>query len=195
MIWPKKKLPDLNSIPLSLNGFRVLLRPAVLADYESWKEVRSRNKDYLVPFEPRWHAEALDEKFFQRRIARQHKEWKEGRAYSFLITDRQTNEIIGGININHVCRGAAQSGSLGYWIDEKRQGQGFTAESLRLVIDFAFDQIGLYRLNAACLPHNTRSINLLSKAGFAEEGFARNYIQINGKWEDHKLFGLNNTED
>ncbi len=194
MIWPKKKLPDLQGIPLSLNGFRVRLRPPVLSDYEDWTNIRGKNKNYLTPFEPRWHEKALEKDFFQRRIARQHKDWKDGRAYSFLIIDRQNEKLIGGINVNHVCRGASQCGSLGYWIDEELQGQGLMAESLRLVIDFSFDQAGLHRLNAACLPRNDRSINLLLKLGFEEEGFAKKYIRINGVWEDHRLFGLINQK-
>ena len=194
MFWPKKNLPDLQGIPLSLNGFRVRLRPPVLSDYQDWTRVRAKNKAYLTPYEPLWHPQALSRDFFRRRVERQQKDWMQDRAYSFLIVNQKDGGLIGGVNINSVCRGAGQYGSLGYWIDEDLQGQGLMAESLRLIIDFSFDQIKLQRLNAACLPHNSRSINLLLKLGFSEEGFAEKYIQINGTREDHRLFGLNRPD-
>jgi len=61
---------------------------------------------------------------------------------------------------------------------------------LRTLIPFAFGPLGLHRLEAACLPNNDASANLLLKAGFSEEGYAKAYLKINGDWRDHRLFGL-----
>ena len=58
------------------------------------------------------------------------------------------------------------------------------------MLDFAFDKLGLHRVEAACLPHNAPSRGLLAKSGFREEGFAREYLRINGRWQDHVLFAI-----
>mgnify|MGYP006176985001 CR=1 FL=1 len=87
-------------------------------------------------------------------------------------------------------RRAAQFATLGYWMGRAFAGQGIMTEAVGAVIPFAFDTLGLHRLPAACSPSNTASRRVLEKNGFTEEGFAENYLQIDGKWCDHVLFGL-----
>ncbi len=178
-------MPDIR-----LAGARVILRPPKAEDWAAWAEVRERNMEHLAPFEPLWPDDCLSENFFMRRLRRQTREWKDGRGYPFLIFKRRTGALIGGVNINNVVRGAAQFASLGYWLSEDAQGQGYMSESLTKIIDLSFNRLRLHRLNASCMPHNARSIALLERLGFVEEGFAKAYIQINGIWEDHLLFGL-----
>lgn len=179
--------PDFPSV--RLEGFRVVLRPPCLDDYQQWALVRSQNKNFLQPYEPTWPTEALDQDFFERRLKRQIRDWKNDRAYAFLVFLKSQETLIGGINVNNVCRGAAQFGSIGYWLDETMQGNGYMSETLRIVLNYCFSDLRLHRVNASCLPHNTPSIKLLKRLGFAEEGFASRYLQINGVWEDHVLFG------
>lgn len=128
---------------------------------------------------------------FTRRVERLAWEWDADKTYAFLMFDRSDDTLIGGVNINSVSRGAAQMASLGYWIDEARQGQGLMAESIRLVLGFAFGPLALARINAATLVHNDRSRSMLLRLGFTEEGFARGYVQIDGRRQDHVLYGLN----
>ncbi len=94
------------------------------------------------------------------------------------------------MNINNICRGSARHASLGYWIAQKYQSQGYMSEAMRLSIKFCFETLHLHRINASCLLHNERSKNLILRAGFAEEGMAKKYLKIDGKWQDHLLFGL-----
>jgi ribosomal-protein-alanine N-acetyltransferase len=63
-------------------------------------------------------------------------------------------------------------------------------DALASLVPFVFRTLGLHRIEAACVPENTPSRNLLSKLGFREEGLARKYLLINGAWADHVLFGL-----
>jgi len=190
MIWPQKPhSPGLIS-PLELTTFRLTLRPPQLPDQDQWRRVREKNKDFLQPLEPKWTEDALTEDFFRRRYNRQKRDWETDRAYSFLIFRRNEEDLIGGINLNHICRGAAQHASLGYWLDESLQGQGYMAEAARAVIQYGFQSLHLVRINAFCLSENERSASLLLRLGFEEEGFAKNYLQINGRWRDHRLFGL-----
>ena len=69
-------------------------------------------------------------------------------------------------------------------------GLGWGVAVLLLILPFFFDALGLHRLQAAFLPHNIASRRVLEKNGFKEEGFAENYLQIDGKWADHVLFAL-----
>ncbi len=174
---------------LILQGERVMLRPPVPADWPQWAEVRGRNRAYLKPYEPSWPDDCLTRAFFERRLQKQARDWRAGLGHSFLVL--KDGELIGGVNLNNVCRGAAQYAALGYWLAEDAQGHGYMTGALRLAIDYGFTHLTLHRFNAGCLPGNERSVKLLSRLGFTEEGFARNYVQIDGRWQDHRLFGLN----
>lgn len=189
--WRLKK-STLQLVRTRLEGPRVYLTPPVIEDFEEWSLLRAKNKKFLEPYEPTWPKDCLTRNFFERRLERQEVEVSAGRGRYFLIHDKNTHDILGGINLNNIQMGAAHQASLGYWIDEDAQGSGFMQESVFLVIDYAFNVLGLKRLNAACLSDNTRSVTLLLNCCFEEEGFAKAYLQINGTWQDHRLFGLVN---
>jgi len=97
--------------------------------------------------------------------------------------------LIGGITLNDVQTGIAQKGTLGYWIGQPYAGQGYMAEAVDLVCDFAFRTLRLHRVEASCLPNNEPSKKLLARTGFEQEGYAKAYLQINGTWQDHILWG------
>lgn len=191
--WPLKNIKSKKLYP-KLSGDRVCLSVPQLKDYHAWEAVRNSNKQFLEPYEPQWGEDALSKEYFKRRLEKQSKEMEGGRGAFFLIHHIDSNKIIGGININNIQYGAAYFASLGYWLDESCLSKGYMNEAARLAIDYAFKVLKLRRLNAACLPDNERSVSLLLKLGFEEEGFAKNYLQINGKWQDHRLFGLVNQE-
>lgn len=172
---------------------RLVLRASRKTDFKKWCEVRARNESYLKPFEPEWSDNWNTRRVFSRRVSRQEKEWINGLAYSYLVFERGSQDIIGGMNVNAVNRGAAQFASLGYWVSEDKQGQGLMSEAMSGIIFFCFYILNLDRLNAATLEKNEKSIRLLKSKGFEEEGFARKYIEIEGRRQDHLLFGLNKT--
>ncbi len=189
--WTRRKSPLKSIEDVVLAAEDVFLRPALPSDCEEWMAVRRRNQAYLKPYEPTWPSDALSPEFFMRRVSRLSRDWQEDRTYAFLIFDQDNMNLIGGININNVTRGAAQYASLGYWIDQDWQGRGYMRQAGFEVLRFSFEKLMLGRVNAACMPHNLRSKNLLLNLGFKEEGFARRYLQIYGNREDHILFGLN----
>jgi ribosomal-protein-alanine N-acetyltransferase len=182
--------PANNDERVVLKGKRVLLIPPRLDDYAQWKKVRAANRDFLTPYEPRWASDSLSKNFFLRRLKRQTEEVAHSRGAFFYIHHQQSGKIIGGININDIRMGAQRCGTLGYWLDQGHQGQGYMREAAGLVIGHAFYTLKLRRLNAACLKGNESSVKLLAALGFEEEGYAKKYLQINGKWQDHRLFGL-----
>ena len=179
------QLPDIR-----LTGTRITLRPPRISDWHEWAMLRNRNAGFLKPWEPTWDAESLTEEYYERRLRRQIREWNGDQCYPFLITLNDSHRMIGAMNINNVVRGAAQFASLGYWLDEHCQRQGYMTEAGRLIMAHAFTALKLHRLCAAALPENTRSRSMLTKLGFKEEGFAARYIQIDGLWRDHVLYGL-----
>jgi ribosomal-protein-alanine N-acetyltransferase len=175
-----------------LLGPRVTLRAARAADYEEWSDLRRKSRDFLKPFEPRWSESDLSRRVFMSRLKRAREEAHQGTDYSFLVFLRQPDRenLVGGITLSNIRRRAAQYVTLGYWMGQEYVGQGLMTEAVGAVIPFAFDTLGLHRIHAAFLPTNTASRRVLEKNGFREEGYAENYLQIDGKWCDHVLFGL-----
>ena len=102
------------------------------------------------------------------------------------------NQIIGFVNFNNIVRRVAQYCNIGYSLAADKQGQGFMEEALRHSIKYSFQVMNLHRVMANYMPHNVRSGNVLKRLGFTAEGFARDYLFINGRWEDHVLTSLTN---
>jgi len=177
-------------LPYAMTTERLLVRPPLPSDYDEWVRVRSHNRDYLQPWEPTWPDNFADKTYFTRKVERHRSEWNNDDAYAFLIFRRDDDALIGGININNIARGAAQFGTLGYWLAQDAQGHGYMREAATAVIRYGFDTLNLHRLHIACLPDNARSIKLAKSLGFVEEGFAKSYVKINGTWHNHVLFGL-----
>ena len=183
-------------VPLSLSGMtritgrRVFLRAPTMDDWAEWAELRARSRAFLTPWEPTWSADALSRAAFRRRLRQAATEWLEDTGYGLLVFRREDDAMLGGVNLSNVRRGVAQAVNLGYWIGEPYARQGYMTDSLHALFPFAFDRLGLHRIEAACLPHNLASRGLLLKVGFREEGYARQYLRINGSWQDHVLYAL-----
>ena len=169
---------------------RVFLRPPSQGDWQDWADLREASRDYLAPWEPSWPQDALTRSAFRRRIKGYDREWQQGTGYSFLAFRAADEALLGGVTLTNLRRGVAQSVSLGYWTGEPHSRQGYMTEALHAVLDFSFDDLGLHRVEAACLPANAASKGLLAKTGFREEGYAREYLRINGRWQDHVLFAI-----
>ena len=175
--------------PLRLAGARVFLRSPERGDYEAWADLRARSRNFLTPWEPSWPADALSRASFRARVARYAEDWRTDQAYNLFIFARD-DTLVGGIGLSNLRRGVAETASLGYWVGEPFAQQGYMTAALPLVLDFAFDRLRLHRIEAACLPTNIPSRSLLARAGFRQEGYARQYLCIEGKWQDHLLFAI-----
>jgi len=180
--------------PFRMVGRRVYIRTPEREDFDTWAALRAESRAFLVPFEPTWPSDAVTRSGFRRRLQRYAADWRDDQGYSFLLFRRADRVLLGGLSLSNLRRGVAESASLGYWIGERFARQGFMTEGLGLALAFAFDRLRLHRVEAACLPHNAASRRLLLKSGFREEGFARQYLAIEGRWQDHVLFGLLNDE-
>ena len=175
---------------LYLNSGRVYLRPPRNADWQTWADLRETSRAFLTPWEPTWPVDSLTRLAFKRRLEQYRYEWDQQSGYSLFIFNRTNDDLVGGISLTNVRRGVALTGSLGYWVGGSHARQGFMTWALAGMMDFAFGQLGLHRLEAACLRNNAASQGLLRKSGFQQIGCARQYLRINGQWQDHLLFEI-----
>ena len=180
----------------TLFGKRIMLRPLMAHDFGSWQEVRSRNADWLLKWEPQRSPGApdvtKDRDAFASRCAVRQRERQLGTGYGFgIFVD---GEFAGEINVNSVQRGPFQNAYVGYWIDEKHAGHGYVPEAVVVVCKYAFEELHLHRLQIAIIPRNTASRRVVAKLGIREEGVAVRYLEINGAWEDHVRYAITAEE-
>ena len=151
---------------------------------------RIESRAFLAPWEPSWPPDDVTRGAFRNRIKRYLHDIEDDAAYPFFILRTEDQALLGALTISNVRRGVAQMASLGYWIGKRFARRGYMTAAVNTVIPFVFDHLRLHRIEAACLPSNIASIRLLKSCGFSEEGLARRYLKINGRWEDHLLFAL-----
>jgi ribosomal-protein-alanine N-acetyltransferase len=183
----------LRSVPLTESGpviraDRVWLRVPQMADYAEWANLRGISEDFLRPWEPEWSPDELTRSAYRRRLRYYHRDLRDGTGYAFFLFRNDDNKLLGGATLSNARRGVSQSISIGYWIGKPFIRQGYMTAAVRGLIPFVFNNLGYHRIEAACLPSNVASRQLLEICGFEHEGFARKYLKINGLWQDHLLF-------
>jgi [ribosomal protein S5]-alanine N-acetyltransferase len=171
-----------------LIGARVILRRPSWRHYKQWARLREESRVFLQPWEPSWSDDELTRGAFNARCKRARKDAQAGVGFVFLIFDKQTNALAGGITLGNIRYGVARFGQIGYWMGEAFAGKGMMQDALRTLMVFGFERLNLHRLEAACIPSNIRSQKVLLKCGFSQEGLLKSYLKINGSWQDHLLF-------
>jgi [ribosomal protein S5]-alanine N-acetyltransferase len=169
-------------------GEGVVLRSPQMSDCAEWTALREASRDFLTPWEPSWPADDLARASFRRRVRRYCEDQRGDLAYAFFVFRKADNALVGGLTLANIRRGCAQAGSLGYWMGAPYARQGHMTAAVNAVVPFAFGTLKLHRIEAACIPANVASVRLLEKTGFQREGFAPQYLCIDGSWQDHLLF-------
>ena len=194
--WFQRLLGRRDSTPLPhLQSERLDLCIPHMDDFEAWVRLRRHSQTFLQPWEPRWPRDHLSHRSFRRRVRWARLEAQSGRALSFLIFDRHAGEMVGGITLSNIRRGPSQSGTLGYWVGVDNTRRGYMTEATQSVINYAFNDMHLVRLEAACLEENEASRAMLTGCGFHYEGIARAYLEVNGQVRDHMLFARTVMDD
>src|SRR6516165_3556505 len=178
-------LADMTS---AIAGDGVMLRGPQMSDWSEWAQLREASRDFLTPWEPIWPADDLTRASFRRRIKRYCEDQRSDLAYAFFVFRKHDGVLVGGLTLANIRRGCAQAASLGYWMGAAYARQGHMTAAVNAIVPFAFGTLKLHRIEAACIPANVASIRLLEKTGFKREGFARQYLCIDGVWQDHLLF-------
>ncbi len=183
------------TLPARLEVARTAIRPTAPRDAQAMLALRLRNAAFLAPYDPLRPRSFLTLAGQEAMLAVDDRARREDRGYGFMVLDRtEDDEPIGRVNLFNVVRGPRQSAGMGYWLDEAHGGRGHATAAVRLACAFAFEHLGLHRLEPAVMPRNARSARVLEKAGFRREGRAVRYLEIAGVWEDHDLFGLTAEE-
>jgi ribosomal-protein-alanine N-acetyltransferase len=168
-----------------VNG-EVTIRPAVRSDAAEVAALLSSQRQHLKPWDPR-----REQAFFTRggqrsRLSQVERERAAGTSFRFLILE--AGELAGEVSITNVVRRSFQSANVGYWVAGERCGRGVATSAVAAICGFAFGELGLHRLEAGTLLHNTGSQIVLDRNGFRPFGVASAYLRIAGAWCDHVLF-------
>ncbi len=173
-----------------IDGRSIVLAAPAHRDRAEWSAVRAKSRAFLEPFEPEWSADEFSARAWRARMRQWAEDSRSGSAFTFFIRARDGGRLLGGLSVFNVRHGAAESGQIGYWMNEDDAGRGVMPEALALLMPFCFDTLGLRRVEAACIPENRRSARVLEKCGFEYEGLVRSYLRINGVRRDHRLYAL-----
>jgi len=163
------------------------------------EEAAPRVLDYFLRNEP-YHAftsparpdDFYTEAYWRRRLVDNRREFREDVSMRLFLFHRGESggPVIGDCGLTQFVRGPMQACFLGYGLDRDLEGRGCMSEALRLLLPYAFDELGFHRVMAGHLPANERSGQLLRRLGFVVEGYARDYLYLNGRWRDHVLTAL-----
>ncbi|UCH94103.1 MAG: ribosomal protein S5-alanine N-acetyltransferase [Candidatus Aminicenantes bacterium] len=174
---------------LPIKTVRLLLRVPEQDEAHLITAYVNENREYLRPWEPRRSEGFYTTEFWQTEIKKIHNEFFLGQSLRLCVFPGKSPEgpIIGVCNFTNILRGVFQACFLGYSVHHRYQGQGIMYEALDAAVDFVFKHLKLHRVMANYMPRNEKSGRLLRKLGFIVEGYARDYLKIAGKWEDHIL--------
>ena len=170
---------------LPLRTERTLLRLPEPDDAAELVRFHTRNLAHLAPSSPRRPADFLTETYWRQEIARSREDFAADRSARLLLCLAAGHQPI---------IGAAQYADLGYALDAGMQGQGLMPDAVQAVVAFGFGPLNLHHIRACYLPTNARSGAVLRRLGFVVEGYARDYLLIDGRWQDQILTSLINPE-
>jgi len=169
------------------------LRIADASDAPQMLAYRRENAEHFAPWEPLPTSDHFTEAFWQRQVETDRREFEAGTSVRlYLFEPGPGGAVLGLASFSNIIRGPLQSCFMGYALAESQQGTGLMTGALRLGIDYMFGEMNLHRISANYVPHNTPSAAVLKRLGFTVEGYARDYLMIEGRWQDHILTSLLN---
>ncbi len=172
----------------------LIIRAATADDDKRISQYFIDNRQHLKPWEPK-----RDEAFFTadgwaKRLIQLSELHKYNLAYYFVIQMMDSDEVIGTISYSNIVKFPFYACSVGYSLAEAAQGRGVMRRALQKTNQWLFDHQNMHRIMAAYIPTNKRSGNVLSSLGFEQEGYAKKYLFIDNKWQDHVLTSLTNIK-
>ena len=172
--------------PVVLSDGPIGLRPLRQRDAQAWRSVRSRNIEWLRPWEatsPEPEREAAPT--YASMVRRLRAEGREGRTMPFVMT--YSGALVGQLTVGGIAWGSLRSAYIGYWVDQRVAGRGITPTAVAMATDHCFS-VGLHRIEINIRPENAASLRVVEKLGVPREGERVQYLHINGAWRDHVTF-------
>ncbi|HHF3131784.1 TPA: ribosomal protein S5-alanine N-acetyltransferase [Vibrio diabolicus] len=170
----------------------LLLRTAEIGDADMIAEYFQGNREYLKPFEPKREEAFFSVNGWLQKLIKLNELHRMGLGYYCLLVRASSGEMLGTISFSNLSRFPFYSCNVGYSLAEKAQGHGYMRRGLTMACDYMFNVQKLHRIQAGYMPHNKRSEAVLEHVGFNREGYAKDYLLINGEWQDHVLTSLIN---
>lgn len=176
----------------TLNTKRLTLQTPTPDDAKHMLDYVLVNREHLAPWEPIRKANYFTIEHWEEQFQKSMELYQQGREFAILIRSKEdtARNIIGQCRLSNIVRGAFQASHLGYSLAEAEQGKGLMNEALTEVIRYAFEEMHLHRVMANYIPENQKSEKVLKKLGFTKEGYAKDYLFLAGKWQDHILTSL-----
>jgi [ribosomal protein S5]-alanine N-acetyltransferase len=160
-----------------------LLGPAASA---AVREYGLRSAGYHQPFDPIRPADYWELPVVADRLVCQNIEADQDRSLClFIALNSDPERVIGAVNLRNIIRGALMSCTLGYGLAPDAVGHGYMTEAVRKIIDIAFEELALHRVEVNIMPRNAPSLAVAERCSFIREGMSPRYLKIAGKWEDH----------
>ena len=157
-------------------------------------DFHQRNREAHAEFEPARPASYYDRTGIRRLLKMDYRDAMNGSEFRFYLTPKGEKTVIGTVCIGSVLFGSVKSCTLSYKIDKDWQGQGYCSERVEEIINFAFNTLRLHRIERLVMPRNEKSLAIMRKFGFVQEGLQRQCLEVNNRWEDHLQFALLNDE-
>ncbi|MFS1512089.1 GNAT family N-acetyltransferase [Chengkuizengella sp. SCS-71B] len=186
----------MNDYQMNFTTNRLILKIIDESYAEKVVEYLNKNKEFLTPWSPLVNEEFYTVQFQSRKLKEDLTNIKDKSMLKVWIFKKEddTEEIIGSISLNNIVRGVFQSCHMGYQLSQQEINQGYITEAINKVIEYAFNELQLHRIEANIMPRNKASLRAVEKLGFESEGLAKKYLKINGKWEDHIHMVILNEE-
>lgn len=173
-------------VQFQLNTERLALRNLTPENTEEMLDYYIRNEEHLRQYEPTRDSSFYTYEGQKEILTESFRQFIDGTSIDLGIF--KDEKLIGKIKLSNIVYGILRNAFVGYSIDKEHQGKGYMKEALNTVCSYAFEEMGLHRLEASTLMDNSRSQGVLKACGFNELGISKKYLYINGEWRDHKIF-------
>lgn len=184
--------------PVNVQWAQLTLRPLSIHDRAEWDAVRYRNREWLEPWEASNPLPGERYPSFRHFVREMRSQAKAGVSLPWLIceTDPHTgrDQLVGQLSVSSIVGGSFRSATLGYWVDAAQAGRGIAPMAVAMATDYCFQHLNLHRMEINIRPENAKSLRVVEKLGFRDEGLRKDFLHIAGRWCDHRSFALTSPE-
>lgn len=171
---------------------QIVLRPLTRRDRRAWVELRSQNAFWLRPWDATRPDGSAPRVRFQEFVRTLNADARAGRSRPFAI--EVDGRLVGSLTLSSIIYGALRSASVGYWLAHAATGRGTMTRSIARLLDYAFEDLGLHRVEICVRPENTASLAVVARLGLRAEGCRERFLHIDGQWRDHLAFAVTAEE-